>query len=99
MEDWYIAAPPEHQKREKEAARLLRKSAWWKSQLGKGLCAHCGKRFSPAELTMDHLLPIARGGKSTKKNCVPSCKTCNTEKGSKTRAELALAKLGAGSDE
>ncbi len=97
MDDWYLAAPPEHQKREKEAARLLRKSPWWKGQLGKGLCYHCGQRFAPAELTLDHLLPIARGGKSTKKNCVPSCKACNTAKGSRTLAELALARL-AGDD-
>ena len=35
-------------------------------------------------------MPIARGGFSDKKNCVPSCKKCNTEKGYKTRAELAM---------
>lgn len=44
---------------------------------------------------MDHLIPIARGGKSDKKNCVPSCKDCNTKKGRKTRAELALDELSA----
>lgn len=93
MDDWYIAAPPEHQKREREKARELRKSAWWKGQLGKGKCHHCGGRFPPSELTMDHLRPVARGGTSDKKNCVPSCKDCNTEKGSKTRAEIALSKL------
>jgi len=42
---------------------------------------------------MDHLIPIARGGKSDKKNCVPSCKDCNTRKGHQTRAEMTLATL------
>lgn len=42
---------------------------------------------------MDHLIPIARGGKSTKNNCVPSCKDCNSKKGYKTRAEMAMEEL------
>lgn len=29
---------------------------------------------------MDHLVPVIRGGKSTKGNLVPSCKACNTER-------------------
>jgi 5-methylcytosine-specific restriction protein A len=32
---------------------------------------------------MDHLIPIARGGKSERRNVVPSCKECNTKKGNK----------------
>lgn len=44
---------------------------------------------------MDHLIPIARGGKSSKTNCVPSCKDCNTKKGAKTRAELAMDEVNA----
>lgn len=29
---------------------------------------------------MDHLVPLARGGRSTKENLVPSCKECNNLK-------------------
>jgi 5-methylcytosine-specific restriction endonuclease McrA len=29
---------------------------------------------------MDHLVPLARGGRSTKNNLVPSCKDCNNKK-------------------
>ena len=29
---------------------------------------------------MDHLIPLARGGRSTKDNLVPSCKDCNNKK-------------------
>lgn len=29
---------------------------------------------------MDHIVPIVRGGKSTKGNCVPACKDCNSKK-------------------
>ena len=31
-------------------------------------------------MTMDHIVPIIRGGKSTKGNVVPACKECNTKK-------------------
>ncbi|MBO9667687.1 MAG: HNH endonuclease [Bdellovibrio sp.] len=93
MDYFFSAAPEAHQKKEKAKARELRQSQWWRQELGKGLCYHCGNKFKPADLTMDHLIPIARGGKSTKNNCVPSCKDCNSKKGYKTRAEMALEEL------
>lgn len=67
-------------RRERHKARELRASQWWKRKRAKGICYHCGQKFPPTELTMDHLIPIIRGGKSTKGNLVPSCKKCNTEK-------------------
>ena len=93
MDYFFSAAPAEHQKREKAKAKELRQGQWWKQEVGKGLCYHCGEKFKPQELTMDHLIPIARGGKSTKNNCVPSCKDCNSKKGYKTRAEMAMEEL------
>ncbi|MCP4718673.1 MAG: HNH endonuclease, partial [Desulfobacteraceae bacterium] len=36
--------------------------------------------FPPAQLTMDHIIPVGRGGKSEKFNLVPCCKECNTQK-------------------
>jgi 5-methylcytosine-specific restriction protein A len=68
---------------ERRKARVLRNSQWWKSKTSKGLCGHCRGRFAPRELTMDHLVPIIRGGKSIKGNVVPSCKACNSGKQNK----------------
>ena len=96
MKLFFTPASPEHQKREKAKARELRASQWWKQTVGKGVCYHCEQKFKPADLTMDHLIPIARGGKSDKKNCVPSCKDCNTKKGHQTRAEMAMEELSSG---
>ena len=94
MSDYYFAPASEaHKKKEKAKAKELRESIWWKQQLGKGICYHCEQKFKPTELTMDHLIPIARGGKSDKKNCVPCCKDCNTKKGYKTRAELVMEEM------
>jgi 5-methylcytosine-specific restriction endonuclease McrA len=67
-------------KRERDKARQLRASQWWKRQCAKGICYYCHKAISPKDLTMDHIVPIARGGKSTKGNIVPACKTCNNQK-------------------
>lgn len=94
MSDFYFTPASEaHQKKEKAKARELRQGVWWKQVVGKGICYHCEQRFKAGDLTMDHLVPISRGGKTDKKNCVPSCKDCNTKKGYKTRAELAMDDL------
>ena len=74
-------------KREKNKARTLRATQWWKRKCAKGICHYCGKRFPAKELTMDHIVPIARGGKSTKNNVVPCCKACNTDKKSRLLME------------
>lgn len=93
MDEFFVAAPEAHQKREKLKAKELRATQWWRNQIGPGICYHCGLKFKSTELTMDHVIPIARGGKSTKKNCVPSCKDCNSKKGYKTEFEIALEKM------
>ena len=67
-------------KREKEKARTLRASPWWKRKRSRGICHYCGQKFKPADLTMDHLIPIIRGGQSIKANLVPACKECNNQK-------------------
>ncbi len=92
-EVYFTPASDEHRKREKSKAQELRKSLWWRQVIGKGICYHCENKFKADELTMDHLIPIVRGGKSDKKNCVPSCKDCNTKKGHKTRAEMAMDEI------
>lgn len=67
-------------RREKAKAREIRKSRWWQNKLAAGICYYCGGRFRPAELTMDHLVPVARGGQSTRGNLVTCCKECNNRK-------------------
>ena len=75
-----VEVSEEQMRRERQKARELRAGAWWKRKRGAGVCHHCGARFPPQDLTMDHLVPIVRGGKSTKGNLVPSCKKCNSER-------------------
>ncbi|NVJ45617.1 MAG: HNH endonuclease [Cytophagia bacterium] len=53
-------------------------------------CQYCGKS---KDLTIDHVLPKSRGGKSTWTNLVAACQRCNSIKGDKTpeEAEMPLA--------
>lgn len=80
-QDHFIIEVSEQEiKREKDKARELRRSRWWKNRLAQGVCYYCGGSFPPDELTMDHLVPIIRGGKSTRGNVAPACKECNSKK-------------------
>ncbi len=67
-------------KREKEKARRLRNSAWWSRKIASGKCYYCGKEVGRENLTMDHVIPLSRGGRSSKGNLVPACKDCNNMK-------------------
>ena len=94
MADWIdIQKDPAHIRREREKAKAMRKSSWWRSLLDKGICHYCGKKFPPDELSMDHVVPVSRGGKSTKGNIVPCCKECNNAKKYLTPVEMLLAEM------
>ena len=67
-------------RREREKARRLKATRWWRQKKAQGSCYYCGRRFKPSELTMDHIVPLIRGGKSVKSNIVAACKDCNNKK-------------------
>ena len=79
VESWFDI-PEEQLRRERQKARELRRSQWWRNRIGAGLCYYCGGHFTASELTLDHVVPLVRGGQSTRGNCVPACKECNTRK-------------------
>ncbi|MCL1856321.1 MAG: HNH endonuclease [Kiritimatiellaeota bacterium] len=83
----------EHLRRERAKARELRASPWWKQQLSQGRCHYCKASFPPSQLTMDHRIPLSRGGTSVRGNVVPACKACNTAKRHLTPAEHILREL------
>lgn len=94
MEDWIsIDKNDKHVRKEREKARELRKTVFWQKKLQEGICHYCGKKFTSSDLTLDHIVPVARGGKSTKGNCVPCCKHCNNEKSLLTPVEMILKKM------
>jgi 5-methylcytosine-specific restriction enzyme A len=80
MEPFYETADEEHVAREKTRARRLRATAWWDRRVQPGVCHYCGRNVGRAALTMDHIVPLARGGRSTRGNVVPACRDCNSRK-------------------
>jgi 5-methylcytosine-specific restriction endonuclease McrA len=67
-------------RREKARAREIRASAWWKRRLARGRCGYCDRPTPPRELTMDHRVPLVRGGRSVRGNLVTACRACNAAK-------------------
>lgn len=51
-------------------------------------CAYCGREVEV--LTVDHIIPKAKGGKSSFDNCVAACKPCNNRKGDKSCSEARM---------
>ncbi|MCP4681689.1 MAG: HNH endonuclease [Desulfobacterales bacterium] len=67
-------------KREKDKARHLRRTHWWNKKIEGGTCHYCKHKVGREHLTMDHVVPLSRGGKSKKGNIVAACKECNSKK-------------------
>ena len=95
--EYYLLDPantdPKRIKKEREKAQKMRKSQWWLTLLNQGICHYCGKKFPSKLLTMDHIVPLARGGTSTQGNIVPACRECNRDKKLETPAEKLLREL------
>jgi 5-methylcytosine-specific restriction endonuclease McrA len=46
-------------------------------------CQYCGQKFGTKDLTFDHVIPRARGGRNVIENVVAACMPCNSRKGDK----------------
>ena len=91
MFDYYeINVPSSELKKERLKAKKLKSSHQWIRKISDGICDYCGKKFLPQDLTMDHIVPIARGGKSTIGNLAAACRPCNQEKRLSTPVESIL---------
>ena len=94
MNHWDLGSDA-HVRKEREAARKMRKSRWWQTVINNAKCFYCGKVMPKTAVTMDHIVPLAQGGRSVQGNVVPACKDCNTQKRDLTAAEWLLYVEGA----
>lgn len=53
-------------------------------------CQYCGKRAVASRLTVDHVVPKVRGGRSVWTNVVTACADCNVKKGNKLPWEAGM---------
>jgi 5-methylcytosine-specific restriction endonuclease McrA len=56
-----------------------------------GTCQYCREKLPVKNLTLDHVIPRARGGDSTWENLVACCFACNNRKGNRTPPEAGMA--------
>lgn len=56
-------------------------------------CQYCSKKLGWGNITVDHVIPKCRGGKTTWKNCVVCCKICNRKKGARLPNEANMQLL------
>lgn len=47
-------------------------------------CQYCSTQLHRTQITLDHVIPISKGGKTNWENIVIACAPCNTRKGNKT---------------
>jgi 5-methylcytosine-specific restriction endonuclease McrA len=53
-------------------------------------CQYCHHRPAYAQLTMDHVIPVVKGGLKTWENIVTACRLCNLKKGGRTPDEAGM---------
>jgi len=54
------------------------------------ICQYCGRNAPPRELTFDHVVPRAQGGRTHWENIVTACIRCNERKGARTPLEASM---------
>lgn len=64
----------------KKGVRFSRRSLYLRDLY---TCQYCGDTFHDRDLTIDHVLPVSKGGKTSWENCVAACQECNFRKGDK----------------
>jgi 5-methylcytosine-specific restriction endonuclease McrA len=87
-DEFFVEVDEATLRRERAKARELRASPWWKRRRAAGVCHYCGRQVGAKALTMDHVVPLIRGGRSNKGNLVPACKDCNDHKKHKLAFEF-----------
>lgn len=53
-------------------------------------CQYCGQKFPTSELSLDHVVPRAQGGKASWTNIVCACTECNKKKGGRTPRQAGM---------
>lgn len=77
-------------KRQAPAIRFCRANVYARDNYR---CQYCHKHFSERELTLDHVIPVVRGGKKTWENIVTACLRCNQRKSDRTPEQVGTPLL------
>jgi 5-methylcytosine-specific restriction endonuclease McrA len=56
-------------------------------------CQYCGQQFDAEDLTFDHVVPVAHGGRRSWENIVTACGSCNRRKDARTPEQAGMTLL------
>jgi len=75
-----------HQRRRHQVVRGDLTVAQWSAikEAANNCCVYCGRGEPEIRLTLDHIIPLSKGGEHTAKNVQPLCQSCNSRKGVST---------------
>ncbi len=71
----------------KQSVKLNRRNIYARDR---NTCQYCGSKFPTSELSIDHVIPRAQGGKSSWANLVCACVKCNSSKGGLTPTQARM---------
>jgi len=69
----------------RQSVKLSRQNVFLRDQ---HTCQYCGIRLSDKKLTIDHVLPLSKGGRHSWENVVAACAPCNNKKGDRTPEQV-----------
>lgn len=90
-DDWLVRSPSWETKvpaiimmrqyiKQKTEVRFSKSNLYLRDQYK---CQYCGNKFARSHLTIDHVVPTSRGGKTEWTNVVAACNPCNSTKGNR----------------
>lgn len=68
---------------------------WWNALVAineEGVCLYCGRKSE--RLTLDHFVPVVKGGPTLPGNLLPCCKSCNSSKNDNDPEEWVVRTYG-----
>jgi 5-methylcytosine-specific restriction endonuclease McrA len=77
-------------RRDRQAIKFSRINIYTRDRFA---CQYCGAQFAAEDLTFDHVLPRAAGGRTAWDNIVTACVPCNSRKANRTPREAAMTLL------
>jgi hypothetical protein len=66
----------------KNTVRFSRSNVYLRDE---GRCQYCGNHVERKDATLDHVVPVSKGGKSTWENSTTACAPCNSKKSDQTK--------------
>lgn len=86
--NWHMRQAQHRRRKAKEGGVVYQSDFFMMCEIFDWKCAYCGSELTPETATIDHIIPLSRGGEHSINNIAPACSRCNSQKGDKTAEEF-----------